>query len=547
MTGAHEPQTSAGSEQDISASRSDDDPVTNSEGPEGIATNRVHTDPAGQPLDIEEKHLPSAREGQSLQPTTRGHQKRNSNVQQHETSASKLHSNDEISSSDTPVAADQWPNEKTSHGLDTNGSAAVPVVLRFKKGRRGKYVPLPEQKLRNNLSGAVGYLEFANALDFAANVWNTIPVPTFAAALMGLGGATAIILSFFAMRDGVKAWRNVKLLRGERADLKSAARDHEKAARSINGYDLDVKIEVNRRELGQEIVDRFAMDIFMGFSSLIVGIGTLLAIGGANPRVYHASNLLSGYIGNSPSAFWGLGNTLWSAYLFRRAKRHYTTGTRDLKNEAIKIRLKKRTTAVRLHSFLMGAATLVSAPAGIITATMWQGYPPLIPCIILAKWGNVIWRQRLGYTRFPISASAPSIRPDDLIKELEWTIAVQAALMLEKKKKSSADVNGHRGQEPIVMFMSKCGLIEYLTSKLIDEGHIQHESKDVIRIDAAHLERLEQELPSFSLIASCVLQHKGTRALAYRERYLLELLGASVYDAAIRRQKEISYRQTTRG
>lgn len=70
-------------------------------------------------------------------------------------------------------------------------------------------------------------------------------MPTFAAALMGVGGGIAITLSFFALRDGVKAWRNVKLLRGERAHFKSVVRDEEKAAEMIDGHDLDVKIEVN--------------------------------------------------------------------------------------------------------------------------------------------------------------------------------------------------------------------------------------------------------------------------------------------------------------
>merc|ERR1711981_558958 len=390
-------------------------------------------------------------------------------AQEHEVSAEESPQTnqqhpDEISPVDTSETIEEWPDEKAEYEPIDEHTDPESVVLRFKKGRWGRYVSIPEQKLRNNLSGAVGYLEFA------ANVWNTIPVPTFAAALMGVGGGIAIILSLFAWRDGVKAWRNVRLLRGERAHLKGAAKDQnndqEKATQVIDGYDLDVKIEVNRREMGQEIVDRFAMDVFMGFSSFIVSVGTLLAIGGANPRVFHASNLLSGYIGNSFSAFWGAGNTLWSAYLFRRARRHYVVGTRDLHHDMVKQRLERRTNAVRMHSFLMGVATFVSAPAGIVTAENWQGYPPLIPCIILAKWGNVIWRRRLGYTRFPISAASPSVSPDNLIRELEWTIALQEALSKEKKNKIKADVNLHRGKEPVTAFMNKCGLLESLCLKL---------------------------------------------------------------------------------
>ncbi|CAM6097645.1 unnamed protein product [Calypogeia fissa] len=42
------------------------------------------------------------------------------------------------------------------------------------------------------------------------------------------------------------------------------------------------------------------MDILMGFGAVLVGVGTLMAIRGANPTVYLISNLLSGYIGNTP-------------------------------------------------------------------------------------------------------------------------------------------------------------------------------------------------------------------------------------------------------
>jgi hypothetical protein len=47
----------------------------------------------------------------------------------------------------------------------------------FVKTKRGIFIPRPESRLRNNLLASVGFLEFGNATDFAANVWNTIPVP----------------------------------------------------------------------------------------------------------------------------------------------------------------------------------------------------------------------------------------------------------------------------------------------------------------------------------------------------------------------------------
>lgn len=91
---------------------------------------------------------------------------------------------DQISPAETSSSTNTWDEKRASDTPATRDPEPEPMILRFKKGRWDSYVPVPEQKLRNNLSGAVGYLEFANALDFAANVWNTIPVPTFAAALM---------------------------------------------------------------------------------------------------------------------------------------------------------------------------------------------------------------------------------------------------------------------------------------------------------------------------------------------------------------------------
>jgi hypothetical protein len=440
---------------------------------------------------------------------------------------------------DTITSAGKLENGGASNeqGVSSRDATSEAPLLAFKKGWRNQYVPVAEQKLRNNLSPSVGYLEFANATDFAANVWNTIPVPTFAAVLMALGGVTAIILSCLALKDGVLCWKNIQLLRKERAELLTSVDDEEKVEGKPSGRSLSIKLEVNRREIGQEFVDRLSMDAFMGFSAFLVGIGTLMAIGGANPRVYHASNLLSGYIGNSPSAFWGLGNTLWSAYLFRRASRHYIAGMRHLQHEAVKNRLNKRTTSVQMHSVLMGLATLVSAPAGMVTATHWEGYPPLIPCIILAKWGNVVWRKRLGYTRFPIRQDLPSVDPQDLTKEIEWVISLQEGIREDPKTNMADYVTKYRGQGSTTAFMSRCGLLEDLCIQLLNASVIKHGDKDSIVVDQTMVEDCERAAPCFAVTANSLFEEKAQRTLAYKERYLLELLGASIYDACSASQK----------
>ncbi|RMZ88961.1 hypothetical protein DV736_g3807, partial [Chaetothyriales sp. CBS 134916] len=107
-------------------------------------------------------------------------------------------------------------------------------------------------------------------------MWNSIPVPTFAKkALMGIGAVTYLPHS-----------------------------------------------TSNFREVGWEFCDRMLMDGHNGFAGVIVGMGTTLAIGGANPHVYYASNLLSGYIGNSFNVLYGTINTARSAYRLLRSRRY---------------------------------------------------------------------------------------------------------------------------------------------------------------------------------------------------------------------------------
>jgi hypothetical protein len=120
-------------------------------------------------------------------------------------------------------------------------------------------------------------------------------------------------------------------------------------------------------------------------------------------------------------------------------------GTQDLNNDTVKARFKKRTTSVQWHAAIMGLSTLVCVPASMVTVTRWWGYVMLIPCIILAKWGNVIWRKRLGYTRLQVNASAP-VDVDDMIKELEWTSDMQDVLRKDKKTNLRDYIELYRGQ-----------------------------------------------------------------------------------------------------
>lgn len=273
---------------------------------------------------------------------------------------------------------------------------------------KGQYrLEEPRYQLRNNLLAAVGFFELANAGDFAANVWNTVPVPRFAIALMALGGTFALFMTYFAYRDITLSWRNVKGLQCERRFLKSALEKVQKQSSDV-GEDspviLQALLDVNHREIGFEIIDRIVMDSLMGFGASMVGIGTFLAIGGADRRVWLASNYLSGYIGNGPLALFGLVNLGWSIYIWLRARRHRisyetTKKPQSVLDTTVSRLLKARVESVRLHAVLSGLTGVVARAASLVTSTMWWGYIVLIPCIVISVVVNCLWRHGLGYDR----------------------------------------------------------------------------------------------------------------------------------------------------
>ena len=160
-----------------------------------------------------------------------------------------------------------------------------------RSGLRGRFRAKPPVYRRNNdLSPAVGLLELSNALDFAANVWNAIPPPTISRTFMGLGATGALIILIFASFDIPLAWRNTSILREERRRLIQLQKDPEDAASNrMEAADVQTYLDLNHRELGNEVIDRICMGLLLGFGGLTVGIGTYLAIDGENPTSYLAS------------------------------------------------------------------------------------------------------------------------------------------------------------------------------------------------------------------------------------------------------------------
>src|SRR6478735_2365382 len=210
----------------------------------------------------------------------------------------------------------------TSTTLHIPGPSSV-TLTKF----RSQWSCIDDNRLRNNLFAAVGFLELANAGDFAANVWNDVPVPIYAIVFMAIGGTAAFVLSICAFFDSRKAWRNIKFLRQQKQYLET---EKENLPAGAESRGLDVFIEITTRELRIEIINRWAMDLLMGGGAMLISIGTYMAIGGANRKVWHASNILSGYLGNAPIALFGLISAIWASMVVSKMRSHVAVAKKEL-------------------------------------------------------------------------------------------------------------------------------------------------------------------------------------------------------------------------
>ncbi|THY10582.1 hypothetical protein D6D02_06322 [Aureobasidium pullulans] len=174
----------------------------------------------------------------------------------------------------------------------------------FIRDKTGVVHPCAQSRIRNIPPLAIGFLDLANSGDFAANVFNQVPVPAYAVALMAIGATVALVMSFVAFWDAKRSCSNTKLLRKERDTVEESTGDHR------------VELDINHRDLGTEIFDRAGVEIAMGVGAFLISIGTCMAIGGADRAVWFGSNLLSGYIGNALPALYGVLNAGWSVYVW---------------------------------------------------------------------------------------------------------------------------------------------------------------------------------------------------------------------------------------
>lgn len=334
---------------------------------------------------------------------------------------------EEMRTHQAALETDKTGHEHRVSDSETNQHTQQQPV-KLVKEKDGHWALSKDGRLVNNLSWVVGFMELANAGDFAANVWNDIPVPVYAIVFMAIGGTVAGVLSVFAFLDSRRACYNVRYLRRQRKQLFEEKQQRE--ARSESTLETDVILALNFRELGIELVARWIMDLLMGFGAVLICVGTYMAIGGANPQVFHASNLLSGYIGNTPIAVFGLCNSMWAGYMFSKAQGHVRATRKVLGSCTATALVKRRARKVQVFSVINGTATILGGVGSMITATMWWGYVILIPVIIASLFCNIWWRKMMGYTR---AERNPAMVKEELVYSLEFAATAAAA------KKTVAD------------------------------------------------------------------------------------------------------------
>ncbi|KAI3013008.1 hypothetical protein CBS147346_11 [Aspergillus niger] len=499
---------------------------------------------------------------------------------------------------------------------------------------------------RNSLLAGVGFLELANAADFAANVWNQIPVPKYAMVFMAIGGPIALLITLVAARDFYLSYTNMQLLLKERRYLRelldsvtTTTTTTTTTTQNTNTNTqaeilLQSRLSVNFRELGTEIVDRILMDALMGFGALLVGTGTIMAIFGANHHVYVASNLLSGYIGNGLAAVFGLVNAIWSGYLVGRFQVCWgvclnitdtNTTTRELNNHVTEVTtitttdtdleaevkmykdpLKLRFRSLQFHALVNGINGLVAGAASMVTATMWYGYVVLIPCIVSLIACNWFWRVRVGYDRPLLSSSTSASllstagagrrgaagggtatpttngnggsggnEKTDLL--LDLSSATHLHRMLASSTKDSGiqlprHILNRQNPSSVMSFLTRNGMFEGFCVWIDHDKTLERGVEDLLDLDSLttspegnnnnekpneeSINEEEEKGMEISLTADDFLtlaRHDTdillrkmneyldgnvVRAVAYRERFLLEVLGVVVYLESIPKDNE---------
>lgn len=451
---------------------------------------------------------------------------------------------------------DQIQDEKCNYSRAPCGShsehrlcATVDTLTVVTRGR-ANFAPAKQTRLQNSLLGTVGFLELANAGDFAANVWNEIPVPPHAVALMAVGGIFALLMSVAAFRDALLSWPNVRLLLEQRRRLRDERaerlKEEEGESREQQTRGLDVLLDVVWRELGTEAISRFGLDLLLGGGAVMIGVGTLMAIGGADKKVWFASNLLSGYVGNAPLALYALINCAWSCYICARAGQHWAAAAAWLDrtqekdgqghHHAVRAALRRRARNVQLYTAITGMASILGGAGSMMTATLWYGYVILIPVIVSSVLCNVWWRRGLGYDRPAFGdCTTRDMSAATLMSEMEYVAHAQDAFRRDPAAAAGELGTDLESLESVLGFMVANDLFEDFCLRLLRDKELAPQLFPVDRagftIEAAGLLEAARKEDAHRVLGAakkCV-QKDGLRRFRSRERYLAEALMNCLY------------------
>lgn len=420
---------------------------------------------------------------------------------------------------------DKEKAESSNDLLYSNFPGRDHVILLY--GRRSWVLP-EGWRLENNLLWGVGLLELANAGDFAANIWNDVPVPLHAVILMAIGGTVAGVICVFAFLDSVKARHNINFLQHQRAELRAvqASRldDVQPSQSSIEVLD-----QLTKRELRTETISRWCMDILMGVGAVLIAIGTFMAIGGANHTVWFVSNILSGYLGNAPIALFGVINASWQGIVWRRMHHHKKAAAKHLNGDASLTLIRKRCHYVQLYSVVNGSATILGGVASMLTPTWWWAYVILIPVIVSSYFCNFWLRKKIGYDR-PHIDTGVSLDASCIIFEL--CLAVRLKRIVEDHPDAALAhlVPDRETPDSLLAFLISHGLFETFCLRLINDKRIcppRDQSKALqLNFDREILLALHDvHTSAFWKVADELLRIDGRKHFRHRQRFFTELLG----------------------
>ncbi|RDA91338.1 hypothetical protein CP533_0019 [Ophiocordyceps camponoti-saundersi (nom. inval.)] len=321
--------------------------------------------------------------------------------------------------------------------------------------------------------------------DFAANVWNEVPVPVYAMVLMSFGGTLAFVMSI---------------------KLRSALRS------------------VSFRELYNEIINRLAMDILMGAGALLIATGTFMAMGGGNEHVWYASNILSGYLGNTPLALFAIVNSSWALYLAYTAQRHVSATKRSPAAALVK----RRSRNVQVFCLINGTAAVVGGVGSMLTATRWWAYVLLAPVVVSSIFCNFWWRRRVGYTR----TRTRLLSADDIVSDLEFAAWADVILRQSASSRPLSRLMADPGSLPEVLrWLRRHHLLSDVCVAAANHPQLRPalttSATTELDLGLPELLALPPALhPQLLDVADECVGRLGALHFRHRERFLAELLGS---------------------